>query len=163
MRLRQIISVKRKVEQHAGGWHRRLATRAAGSDVTIKDGSEHDNQRLDLAQEECVANISIVEDRSECTLVFEGELISPSIVEFRNACERARADPKHRELVVQNKKPDHYQPGGRKPASGFDERRCQVPVLWCVHQTGSQTTFPQSTRDIQEALENVSRTTQCFS
>jgi hypothetical protein len=101
MRLRQIISVKRKVEQHAGGWHRRLATRGAGSDVTIKDGSEHDNQRLDLAQEECVANISIVEDRSECTLVFEGELISPSIVEFRNACERARADPKHRELVVQ--------------------------------------------------------------
>ena len=103
MRLRQIIKVKRSVMyQHGSGPHHRLrSTRAAGSTATIEHGGEHGKGRLDSAKEECVANISIVEDRSQCTLVLEGELSAPSIVEFRNACERAKTDPKHRELVVQ--------------------------------------------------------------
>ena len=50
-----------------------------------------------------MANISIVEDRSQRTLVLEGALIAPSIEEFRNACEGAKVDPKHRELVIQIK------------------------------------------------------------
>lgn len=104
MRLRQIIKVKRKVYQDGSGPHYGLRrTRAAGSNLTTEQGGEHGNGRLDLAKEECVANISVVEDRNQCTVVLEGELIAPSIVEFRNACKRAKEDPKHRELVVQIK------------------------------------------------------------
>jgi hypothetical protein len=103
MRLRQIVKVKRRMMYQHGSdaYHRIHSTRAAGSNAMIEDGGEHGKRRLFSAQEECVANISIVEDRNQCTLVLEGELIAPSIVEFRNACKRAKADPKHRELVVQ--------------------------------------------------------------
>lgn len=102
MRLRQAIKVNRKVYQDGSDRHYGLRPmRAARSNVTIDHGGEQGNRRLDSAKEECVANISIVEDRNQCTVVLEGELIAPSIVEFRNACKRAKGDPKHRELVVQ--------------------------------------------------------------
>jgi len=90
MRLRQIVKVKRRVIYQHGGdaYHRIHSTRPAGSN---EDGGKQGKRRLGSANEECVANISIVEDRSQCTLVLEGELIAPSIVEFRNACKKGQS------------------------------------------------------------------------
>ena len=44
--------------------------------------------------------ISVVENRTRCLLVLEGKLIAPWTVELRTACEKARADLRDRELVV---------------------------------------------------------------
>jgi anti-anti-sigma regulatory factor len=44
--------------------------------------------------------ISLVENRTCCLLVLEGKLIAPWTVELRAACEKARADLRNRELVV---------------------------------------------------------------
>jgi anti-anti-sigma regulatory factor len=44
--------------------------------------------------------ISLVENRTCCLLVLEGKLIAPWTVELRTACEKARADLRNRELVV---------------------------------------------------------------
>lgn len=44
--------------------------------------------------------ISLVENRTYCLLVLEGKLIAPWTVELRTACEKARADLRNRELVV---------------------------------------------------------------
>lgn len=44
--------------------------------------------------------ISLVENRTYCFLVLEGKLIAPWTVELRTACEKARADLRNRELVV---------------------------------------------------------------
>ena len=44
--------------------------------------------------------ISLVENRTCCLLVLEGKLIAPWTVELRAACEKARAQFRDRELVV---------------------------------------------------------------
>ena len=44
--------------------------------------------------------ISIIERRNERRLVLEGKLIAPWTAELRSACEKARENPKGRELVV---------------------------------------------------------------
>ena len=44
--------------------------------------------------------ISLVEDRTCCLLVVEGKLIAPWTVELRTACEKARAQLRDRELVI---------------------------------------------------------------
>ena len=44
--------------------------------------------------------ISLVETRTNCVLVLEGKLIAPWTVELKTACEKARAEFRDRELVV---------------------------------------------------------------
>lgn len=44
--------------------------------------------------------ISVLESRTQRTLVLEGKLVAPWAAELRTACEKARADLLERELVV---------------------------------------------------------------
>ena len=44
--------------------------------------------------------ISLIENRTCCLLVLEGKLIAPWTVELRTACEKARAQLRDRELVI---------------------------------------------------------------
>ena len=44
--------------------------------------------------------ISLVENRTCCLLVLEGKLIAPWTAELRTACEKARAQLRDRELVI---------------------------------------------------------------
>src|SRR5437868_4808435 len=44
--------------------------------------------------------ISVLESRTQRTLVLEGKLVAPWAAELKTACEKARADLLERELVV---------------------------------------------------------------
>ena len=44
--------------------------------------------------------ISLVETRTNCLLVVEGKLIAPWTTELKVACERAKANLRNRDLVV---------------------------------------------------------------
>ena len=44
--------------------------------------------------------ISLIENRTCCLLVLEGKLIAPWTAELKAACEKARAELRDRELVV---------------------------------------------------------------
>ena len=44
--------------------------------------------------------ISVIETRTNCLLVLEGKLIAPWTVELKTACEKARAEFRDRELLV---------------------------------------------------------------
>jgi hypothetical protein len=47
--------------------------------------------------------ISLIDSATQRRLIVEGKLIAPWVAELRNACERARADLRGRELVVEMK------------------------------------------------------------
>jgi len=44
--------------------------------------------------------ISMIESHKQCRMIVEGKLISPWAGELKDACERARADLRGRELIV---------------------------------------------------------------
>jgi hypothetical protein len=47
--------------------------------------------------------ISLIDSATQRRVIVEGKLIAPWVAELRNACERARADLRGRELVVEMK------------------------------------------------------------
>lgn len=47
--------------------------------------------------------ISLIDNPRQCRLVVEGKLVGPWAAELRSACEKARADLRDRELVVEMK------------------------------------------------------------
>lgn len=53
--------------------------------------------------EEAMLKISQIDSAGKCRLVVEGKLIAPWAAELKNACEKARADLRGRELVVEMK------------------------------------------------------------
>jgi hypothetical protein len=160
MRLREIVEVKRRVmyEQGSDAYHGLHSTRAAGSNATVK----HGKRRLDSAKEEWVANISIVEDRNQCTLILEGELIAPSIVEFRNTCKRAKADPKHRELVVQIRNLTTISQEGENLLLDLMNEGVRFQCSGVFTRQVIRQLFRRVPGD-SGGIEDVSNTTECFS
>jgi hypothetical protein len=54
-------------------------------------------------REEAMLRISLVDDAKRRRLIVEGKLLAPWAAELRSACEKARADLRGRELVIEMK------------------------------------------------------------
>lgn len=58
---------------------------------------------LPLWLKSTMLKISIIEGHSRCCLIVEGKLIGPWATELKNACEKAEADLRGRELLIDMK------------------------------------------------------------
>src|ERR1700685_1001752 len=61
---------------------------------------------------EAMLKISLVDNARQRRLIVEGKLIAPWAAELRSACEKARAELRGRELVVEMKHISTISPGG---------------------------------------------------
>jgi hypothetical protein len=71
--------------------------------------------------EDAMLKISLIDSATQRRLVVEGKLLAPWVAELRSACEKARADLRGRELVIENETYHDYQPGGRERNYRIDE------------------------------------------
>ena len=53
--------------------------------------------------EDAMLKISLIDSTTQRRLVVEGKLLAPWVAELRSACEKARADLRGRELVIEMK------------------------------------------------------------
>ena len=69
--------------------------------------------------EEAMLKISLIDSARQRRLVVEGKLIAPWAAELRSACERARADLRGRELVIELKQMTMISPEGEDVILGL--------------------------------------------